>query len=99
MAKSFQEAGLYGGQEMDTLREKLQEKLKREIDRPAIREVDPRAGLAVVLVVALVAAGVGFVIFRRRRITLAKRLQSALPDVDELRASIKKPLERVVRAL
>lgn len=84
---------------MDTLREKVQERLKGEIDRPAIREVDPRAGLAAVLVVAIVAAGVGFVIYRRRRITLHRRLQSALPDVDELRASIKKPLERVIKAL
>jgi len=81
---------------MDTLRERL----KGEIDRPAIRDVDPRAGVAAVLVVAIVAAGVGFVIYRRRRrLSLARRLQFALPDVDDIRASIKKPLERVVRAL
>ena len=81
---------------MDTLRERL----KSEIDRPAIKEIDPRAGMAAVLVVALVAAGVGFVLYRRRRrLSLASRLQHALPDVDDIRASIKKPLERVVRAL
>jgi hypothetical protein len=81
---------------MDTLRERL----KSEVDRPAIREVDPRAGMAAVLVVAIVAAGVGFVIYRRRRrLSLARRLQHALPDVDDIRASIKKPLERVVKAL
>ena len=81
---------------MDTRREKTRD----EIERPAIKEVDPRAGMAAVLVVALVAAGVGFVIYRRRRrVSLARRLQHALPDVDDLRASIKKPLERVVKAL
>jgi hypothetical protein len=81
---------------MDTLRDRL----KGEIDRPSIREVDPRAGMAAVLVVAIVAAGVGFVIYRRRRrLSLARRIQNALPDVDEVRASIKRPLERVVRAL
>jgi len=81
---------------MDTLRERL----KSEIDRPTIKEIDPRAGMAAVLVVALVAAGVGFVLYRRRRrLSLASRLQHALPDVDDIRASIKKPLERVVRAL
>jgi hypothetical protein len=48
---------------MDALRDKL----KGEIDRPGIKEVDPRAGMAAVLVVAIVAAGVGFVIYRRRR--------------------------------
>jgi hypothetical protein len=85
---------------MDTLREKLQERQKDEIDRPAIRDIDPRAGLAAALVLAIVAAGVGLVIYRRRsRTTLARRLQHALPDVDELRASIKKPLERVVKGL
>ncbi len=81
---------------MDTLRERL----KSEIDRPTIKEIDPRAGMAAVLVVAIVAAGVGFVLYRRRRrLSLASRLQHALPDVDDIRASIKKPLERVVRAL
>ena len=81
---------------MDTLRERL----KSEIDRPTIKEIDPRAGMAAVLVVAVVAAGVGFVLYRRRRrLSLASRLQHALPDVDDIRASIKKPLERVVKAL
>ena len=81
---------------MDT----LPERLKNEVDRPAIREIDPRAGMAAVLVVAIVAAGIGFVIYRRRRrLSLARRLQHALPDVDDIRASIKKPLERVVKAL
>jgi hypothetical protein len=56
--------------------------------------------MAAVLVVAIVAAGIGFVIYRRRRrLSLARRLQHALPDVDDIRASIKKPLERVVKAL
>jgi len=67
VAKSFQEAGLYGGEEMDNLREKLQQKQQEkqqgkqndEIDRPAIREIDPRAVLAATLVIAIVAAGVG----------------------------------------
>ncbi len=89
---------------MDTLREKLQQKQqerqKDEIDRPAIREIDPRAVLAATLVIAIVAAGIGLVIYRRRRrTTLATRLQDALPDIDELRASIRKPLERVVKAI
>ena len=81
---------------MDT----LQEKTEAETDRPTIREVDPRAGMAAVLVVVIVAAGVGFVIYqRRRRLSLARRLRHTLPDVDDLRASIKRPLERVVKAL
>jgi len=93
---------------MDNLREKLQQKQQEkqqekqndEIDRPAIREIDPRAVLAATLVIAIVAAGVGLVIYtRRRRTTFATRLQDALPDIDELRASIRKPLERVVKAL
>ena len=93
---------------MDNLREKLQQKQQEkqqekqndEIDRPAIREIDPRAVLAATLVIAIVAAGVGLVIYTRRRRTMfATRLQDALPDIDELRASIRKPLERVVKAL
>ena len=74
--------------------------LRKEIDRPAIREVAPMAGVAAVLLVAALAAGAGFVIYRRRRRrTLARRLQNMLPDVDEIRASVKKPLERMVKAL
>jgi hypothetical protein len=74
--------------------------LREEIDRPAIGEMAPMAGVAVVLVVAALVAGAGFVIYRRRRRrSLANRLQNMLPDVDELRASVKKPLERVVKAL
>ena len=80
--------------------ETLREKMKEEIDRPTIREVGPRAGTAAVLVVAIVAAGVGYLIYRRRRrLSLAGRLRKALPDVDDLRASIRHPLERVVKAL
>lgn len=74
--------------------------LREEIDRPAIREMAPMAGVAAVLVVAALVAGAGFVIYqRRRRRSLADRLQNMLPDADELRASVKKPLERVVKAL
>jgi hypothetical protein len=82
-----------GGLDMDKLRQELD-------DRPAIREVAPMAGVAAILVVAALAAGAGFVIYRRtRRRSLARRLQSMIPDVDDLRASVKKPLERVVKAL
>lgn len=56
--------------------------------------------MAAALAVAIVAVGVGSVIYRgRRRLSIARRLQHALPDVDDIRASIKKPLERVVNAL
>jgi hypothetical protein len=74
--------------------------LRDDIDRPAIREMAPMAGVAAVLVVAALVAGGGLIIYkRRRRRSLADRLQNMLPDVDELRASVKKPLERVVKAL
>jgi hypothetical protein len=76
------------------------DKLKGEFDRPTIKEVDPRAGMVAVMVVVIMAAGVGFVIYRRRRrVSLRSRFQRSLPDVDDIRASIKKPLERVVKAL
>ena len=74
--------------------------LKEEVDRPAIREIAPMAGVAAVVVVAALVAAAGFVIYRRRRRrSLAQRLQHMLPDVDDIRASVKKPLERVVKAL
>jgi hypothetical protein len=81
---------------MGTLQEKLD-----EIDRSSIEAIAPPAGVAAGgLLIAAIALGVGFVIYRRRRRrSLAERLQNALPDVDELRASLKRPLERAVKAL
>lgn len=81
---------------MGTLQEKLD-----EIDRSSIEAIAPRAGVAAAgLLIAALALGVGFVIYRRRRRrSPAERLQNALPDVDELRASLKRPLERAVKAL
>jgi LPXTG-motif cell wall-anchored protein len=74
--------------------------IRERVDQPAIREVAPMAGVAAVLLVAALVAGAGFVIYRRRRRrSLADRIQNMLPDVDELRASVRKPLERVVKAL
>jgi sensor c-di-GMP phosphodiesterase-like protein len=80
---------------MGTLQEKLD-----EIDRSSIEAMAPRAGIAAGVLIAAIALGVGFVIYRRRRRrSLAARLQNALPDVGELRASLKRPLERAVKAL
>jgi hypothetical protein len=75
------------------------ENLRKELDRPAIREVAPM-GVAAVLVAAALVTGAGIVIYRRRRRrSLVQRLQNMLPDVSDLRASVKKPLERMVKAL
>jgi hypothetical protein len=72
--------------------------VSEENDRPAIREMAPMTGAAVVLVVAALIACV--VIYRRSSGRgLASRLQNMLPDVDDLRASLKKPLERIVKTL
>jgi hypothetical protein len=77
----------------------LQEKLD-EIDSSSIEAVAPRAGVVAGVMIAVIALGAGFVIYRRRRRrSLAARLQDALPDVGELRASLKRPLERAVKAL
>jgi len=74
--------------------------LRDKIDPPAIREVAPMAGVAAVVVLAALVAGTGFIIYRRRRRrSLGRRLHSLIPDIDDLRASVKKPLERVVKAL
>jgi hypothetical protein len=76
------------------------ENLKKKIDRPAAHEMTPQAGLAVIVVLAVVAAGAGFVIYKRRqRVSLLKRLQDAMPEMDEIRASLKRPLERAVKVL
>jgi hypothetical protein len=74
--------------------------LKEKIDGPAMREIAPKAGLAAIVALAVVAAGVGFVIYKRRqRRSLMKRLQDAMPELDEIRASLKRPLERAVKVL
>jgi len=47
--------------------------------------------------IAAAAVGVGVILYRRRRRTLAERLQRALPET--LRDQLKRPLQRAVRAL
>jgi hypothetical protein len=76
------------------------ENLKDRIDRPALREMAPKAGLAAIAALVVVAAGVGFVIYKRRqRRPLMRRLQDAMPEMDEIRASLKRPLGRAVKVL
>ena len=91
MGNSIPESDLYGGNDVENLRE--------AIDRPAIREMAPKAGVAAVVLVAVIA-GVGFLIYkRRRRQTLIQRVQDALPEMDDLRATLKRPLRRAVKIL
>jgi len=74
--------------------------VKSRLDRPDIKEMAPRAGLAAIGALAVVAAAVGFVIYKRRqRRSLMKRLQDAMPEMDEIRASLRRPLERAVKVL
>ena len=76
------------------------ENLREAIDRPAIREMAPKAGFAAVVVLVAVIAGVGFLIYKRRqRQTLMQRVQDALPEMDDLRATLKRPLRRAVKIL
>ncbi|MHB8614276.1 MAG: hypothetical protein ACYDAL_17930 [Candidatus Dormibacteraceae bacterium] len=70
------------------------------IDRPAIQDMAPQAGLAAVVVLVTVVVGVGFVIYKRRqRRTLMTRLQDALPEMDDVRASLRRPLKRALKVL
>jgi negative regulator of sigma E activity len=74
--------------------------LREAIDRPAIREMAPKAGVAAAVVLVAVIAGVGFLIYKqRRRQTLMQRVQDALPEMDDLRATLKRPLRRAVKIL
>lgn len=74
--------------------------VREVIDRPAMQHMAPPAGLAAAVVLAAVALGVGFVVYKRRqRRTLLKRLQGALPEMDDVRASLRRPLKRVVKVL
>ena len=76
------------------------ENLREAIDRPAIRDMAPKAGVAAVVVLVAVIAGVGFLIYKRRqRQTLMQRVQDALPEMDDLRATLKRPLRRAVKIL
>jgi hypothetical protein len=76
------------------------ENVKSRLDRPEIKEMAPKAGLAAIGALAVVVAAVGFVIYRRRQHrSLVKRLQDAMPEMDEIRASLKRPLERAVKVL
>jgi hypothetical protein len=78
----------------------LKDRLRREIDEPSIKEMRPGTGLLAVMAVAALAAGVGFVVYRRRRRrSLVKRLQDVLPEMDDVRAILKRPLERAVKVL
>ncbi|HKB32843.1 MAG TPA: hypothetical protein VKF16_03160 [Candidatus Dormibacteraeota bacterium] len=74
--------------------------LKNKIDRASMQEIASQAGVAAIVVLAVVAAGLGLVIYKRRqRRSLMKRLQDAMPEMDEVRASLKRPLERAVKVL
>jgi len=74
--------------------------VKDALDRPALQDIDPKAALVGAAALAVVVAGVAFNIYRRRqRRTLLKRLQMAMPEMDDLRASLKRPLERAVKVL
>jgi hypothetical protein len=92
MANSIPVSEQYGGDAM--------ENVKSRLDRPDIMEMAPKAGVAAIVALAVVAAGVVFVIYKRRsRRSLVKRLQDAMPEMDEIRASLKRPLQRAVKVL
>ena len=76
---------------MDTTQDRPQEKWNDDVESSEIPALDPRVGIAAAVVVAAVVVGVGFVLFRRRRRqSLINRLQDSLPEVDDLRASLRR---------
>jgi hypothetical protein len=76
------------------------ENVKSRLDRQDIKEMAPKASLAAIGALLVVAAAVGLVIYKRRqRRSLMKRLQDVMPEMDEIRASLKRPLERAVKVL
>ena len=83
---------------MGSLQDKLHEESDEEIDRSDA--LDPRVGIAAAVVLAALVAGAGFVIIRRRRRrSLMKRLQDALPDANEVRATLRRPVRRAIKLL
>lgn len=96
---------------MGTIAEQIDRQLKSGTAlvsnaRTKLAPVDsPRNRIAAGLMIAVLAAGAAMIIFsRRRRQTLAERLQKAVPGQvrdfpDELVAQLKRPIERAVRAL
>lgn len=83
---------------MGSLQGKLHEESDEEIDRSDA--LDPRVGIAVAVVLAALVAGAGFVIIRRRRRrSLMKRLQDALPEANEVRATLRRPVRRPIKLL
>lgn len=69
--------------------------------KDAVEALDsPRArwlAAGVLVAGAAAAVGMGVILYRRRRRTLAQRLQRALPD--SFKDQLKRPLQRAVRAL
>lgn len=99
---------------MSTLTDEIdnQVQVAQDVIQRSLREVQKQArgahrNLWVVVpgvMIAAIATGAGVIVYRRRRGSLAQRLQNALPGSvrglpDELRAQLKRPLERAVRVL
>jgi hypothetical protein len=103
MASSIPVSEQYRGDAMENATHetsKHETNKKDEFDLQDIKEMAPKAGVAAIVVLAVVAAGVGFVIYKRRqRRSFMKRLQDAMPEMDEIRASMRRPLERAVKVL
>ena len=76
------------------------ENLRKAIDRQSVQDMAPPARVVTAVALAAVVVGVGFVVYRRRqRRSLLKRLHDALPEMDNVRASLKRPLQRAVNVL
>src|SRR5712692_10954501 len=100
-----------GGMKMSSLTDQIDRQVKSrtalvENAKSKLAPVDsPRNRMAAGLLLAALAAGAAMIIYsRRRRQTLAQRLQKAVPGSvrdfpDELVAQLKRPIERAVRAL
>jgi sensor c-di-GMP phosphodiesterase-like protein len=99
---------------MSTLTDEIdnQVQIAQHLIERSLREVRKQARgahwslwlVATGVMIGALATGAGVIVYRRRRGSLAQRLQNALPGSvrglpDELRAQLKRPLERAVRVL